>query len=124
MFVNEELAELSAALAAAERALAPGGRLVVIAFHSLEDRLVKTFLAARGRPPRGSRHQPEVAAAPPSFRLLTPRPVTPDAAETAANPRARSAKLRAAERTDAAPLDRMPPLPRLPNLADVMRGRS
>jgi 16S rRNA (cytosine1402-N4)-methyltransferase len=124
MFVNEELAELSAGLAAAERALAPGGRLVVIAFHSLEDRLVKTFLAARGRPPRGSRHRPEVAAAPPSLRLLTPRPVTPDAAETVANPRARSAKLRAAERTDAAPLDRMPQLPRLPNLADVMRGRS
>jgi 16S rRNA (cytosine1402-N4)-methyltransferase len=124
MFVNEELAELSAGLAAAECVLAPGGRLVVIAFHSLEDRLVKTFLAARGRPPRGSRHRPEVAAAPPSFRLLTPRPVTPDAAETAANPRARSAKLRAAERTDAAPLDQIPSLPRLPSLADVMRGRS
>ena len=124
MFVNEELAELSAGLAAAERVLAPGGRLVVIAFHSLEDRLVKTFLAVRARPPRGSRNQPEVAAAPPSFRLLTPRPVTPDAAETAANPRARSAKLRAAERTDAAPLDQMQQLPRVPSLADVMRGRS
>jgi 16S rRNA (cytosine1402-N4)-methyltransferase len=124
MFVNEELAELSAALAAAERVLAPGGRLAVIAFHSLEDRLVKTFLAARGRPPRGSRHRPEVAAPAQSFRLLTPRPVTPDAAEVAANPRARSAKLRAAERTDAAPLAQLPPLPRLPSLADVMRGRS
>jgi len=123
MFVNEELAELSAGLAAAECVLAPGGRLVVIAFHSLEDRLVKTFLAARGRPPRGSRHRPEVAAAPPSLRLLTPRPVTADAAETAANPRARSATLRAAERADAAPLDQLPPLPRLPDLADVMRGR-
>src|ERR1043166_5416034 len=121
MFVNDELAELSAALAAAERMLAPGGRLVVIAFHSLEDRVVKTFLAARARPSRGSRHRPEVAAAAPSFRLLTPRPVTPDAAETAANPRARSAKLRGAERTDAASLDQMPPLPRLPSLADVMR---
>jgi 16S rRNA (cytosine1402-N4)-methyltransferase len=123
MFVNEELNELSAALAAAERVLAPGGRLVVIAFHSLEDRLVKTFLAARARPPRGSRHRPEVEAPAPSFRLLTPRPLTPDAAETAANPRARSAKLRAAERTDAMPLAQMPPLPRLPRLADVMRGR-
>lgn len=124
MFVNEELAELSQALAAAERVLAPGGRLVVIAFHSLEDRLVKTFLSDRSKPPRGSRHQPEIAAPASSFRLLTPRPVTPDAAEVAANPRARSAKLRAAERTDAPPLDRMPPLPRLPRLADVMRGRS
>jgi len=123
MFVNEELAELSAALAAAERVLAPGGRLVVIAFHSLEDRLVKTFLTARGRPARGSRHRPEVAAPAPSFRLLTPRPVIPDAAETAANPRARSAKLRAAERTGAPPLASTPPLPRLPHLADVMRGR-
>jgi 16S rRNA (cytosine1402-N4)-methyltransferase len=123
MFVNEELSELSAALAAAERVLAPGGRLVVIAFHSLEDRLVKTFLAARARPPRGSRHRPEVEAPAPSFRLLTPRPVSPDAAESAANPRARSAKLRAAERTDAAPLAQMPPLPRLPRLADLMRGR-
>jgi len=123
MFVNEELSELSAALAAAERVLAPGGRLAVIAFHSLEDRLVKTFLSDRSKPPRGSRHLPEVAAPASSFRLLTSRPVTPDAAEVAANPRARSAKLRAAERTDAPPFDRMPPLPRLPTLADVMRGR-
>jgi 16S rRNA (cytosine1402-N4)-methyltransferase len=124
MFVNEELTELAAGLSAAERVLAPGGRLVVIAFHSLEDRLVKTFLAARARPPGGSRHRPEVAAAPSSFRLLTPRPVAPEPGEVAANPRARSAKLRAAERTDAAPLNQMPPLPRLPSLADVMRGRS
>jgi 16S rRNA (cytosine1402-N4)-methyltransferase len=124
MFVNEELAELSTALAAAERMLAPGGRLVVIAFHSLEDRVVKTFLTARGRPPRGSRHQPELPTLAPSFRLLTPRPITPEAGEIAANPRARSAKLRAAERTDALPLDQMPPLPRLPSLADVMRGRT
>ena len=124
MFVNEELSELSVALGAAERVLAPGGRLVVIAFHSLEDRLIKTFLSDRSKPPRGSRHQPEVTAPPSSFRLLTPRPVTPDATEIAANPRARSAKLRAAERTAAPPFDRMPPLPRLPGLADVMRGRS
>jgi 16S rRNA (cytosine1402-N4)-methyltransferase len=123
MFVNEELSELSAALAAAERVLVPGGRLVVIAFHSLEDRLVKTFLSDRSKPPRGSRHWPEVTAPPSSFRLLTPRPVTPDAAEVAANPRARSAKLRAGERTDAPPLDRMPPLPRLPSFGHVMRGR-
>ena len=124
MFVNEELDELTLALAAAERVLSPGGRLVVIAFHSLEDRLVKTFISDRSKPPRGSRHQPEVAAPPPSFRLLTPRPVSPDAAEVAANPRARSAKLRGAERTGAPPLKRMPPLPRLPQIAEVMRGRS
>ena len=124
MFVNEELAELSVGLAAAERVLAPGGRLVVIAFHSLEDRLVKTFLTARGRPARGSRHQPELATLAPSFRLLTPRPIAPDADEIAGNPRARSAKLRAAGRTDAPALDQMPPLPRLPSLAEVMRGRS
>ena len=123
MFVNEELSELGAALAAAERVLAPGGRLVVIAFHSLEDRLVKTFLSDRSKPPRGSRHQPEVTAPPSSFRLLTSRPVIPDADEIAANPRARSAKLRAAERTDAPPLERMPPLPRLPTLEVVLRGR-
>ena len=122
MFVNEELSELSEALAAAERVLAPGGRLVVIAFHSLEDRLVKTFLSDRSKPPRGSRHQPEVAAPAPSFRLLTAWPLIPDSAEVAANPRARSSKLRAAERTAAPPLDRMPPLPRLPSLGDVMRG--
>ena len=124
MFVNEELAELSAGLAAAERVLAPGGRLVVIAFHSLEDRVVKTFLTARGRPPRASRHRPETATVAQSFRLLTRRPIAPDAAEIAANPRARSAKLRAAERTEAPAFDQMPPLPRLPSLADVMRGRS
>ena len=105
------------------RVLAPGGRLVVIAFHSLEDRLVKTFLTARTRPPRGSRHLPETTAVAPSFRLLTSRPITPDATETAANPRARSAKLRAGERTDSAPLAQTPPLPRLPSLADVTRGR-
>src|SRR5262249_49430261 len=124
MFVNEELSERSMALAAAERVLAPGGRLVVIAFHSLEDRLVKTFVTDHSKPPRGSRHQPGVTAPASSFRLLTPRPLVPDAAEIAATPRARSAKLRAAERTDAPPIDRMPPLPRLPSLADVMRGRA
>jgi 16S rRNA (cytosine1402-N4)-methyltransferase len=123
IFVNEELWELAAALAAAERLLAPRGRLVVISFHSLEDRIVKTFLAARGRPPRGSRHRPDSAPVVPSFRLLLQRPATPDAAEIARNPRARSAKLRAAERTDAPPLSAAAPLPRLPSLEAVMRGR-
>ena len=101
IFVNEELAELAMALSAAEAVLKPGGRLAVVAFHSLEDRIVKTFLAERGRRRAGSRHLPEIESAPSSLRLLTPRPVTPDETEIAANPRARSAKLRAAERTDA-----------------------
>ena len=125
IFVNDELAELAAGLAAGERVLKPAGRLVVVAFHSLEDRIVKTFLAERSRVPAGSRHRPEIAAPPPSFRVLTRRPETPDTAEIAENPRARSAKLRAAERTNAAAsaaaIDRL--LPRLPSLADIMRGR-
>ncbi|HYS48333.1 MAG TPA: 16S rRNA (cytosine(1402)-N(4))-methyltransferase, partial [Xanthobacteraceae bacterium] len=88
-----------------------------------EDRIVKTFLA-RSRPAAGSRHRPDVAPAAPSFRLLMKRPVTPGENEIAANPRARSAKLRAAERTDAPPLPATPaPLPRLPTLDAVMRGR-
>ncbi|HET9904036.1 MAG TPA: 16S rRNA (cytosine(1402)-N(4))-methyltransferase RsmH [Xanthobacteraceae bacterium] len=123
MFLNREIDELAAALLAAESVLVPGGRLVVIAFHSLEDRIVKRFLAARSRPPAASRHQPAAAAAPASFRLLTNRPVVPDAAEVAANPRARSARLRAAERTDAPPSALgIEAVPSLPSLADVMKG--
>jgi 16S rRNA (cytosine1402-N4)-methyltransferase len=125
IFVNEELDELAAALAAAEVVLKPGGRLVVVSFHSLEDRIVKSFLVERGRPGGGSRHLPEPVRAAPSFRLLTGRPVTPEDAEIAANPRARSAKLRAAERTSAAPSGERPgpAFARLPTLADVLRGR-
>ena len=93
-------------------------------FHSLEDRIVKNFLGERGRAPAYSRHQPEMTVAPPTFRLLTRKPETPDEAEIAANPRARSAKLRAAERTAAAarntPVEAL--LPRLPSLADVHAG--
>jgi len=125
IFVNDELAELAFGLAAAERALKPAGRLVAVSFHSLEDRIVKTFLAERSRRPAGSRHRPEITAPPPTFRVLTPRPETPDASELAANPRARSAKLRAAERTDAparaGSVEHL--LPPLPKLADIMRGR-
>ena len=124
IFVNEELAELGAALAAAERILKAGGRLVVVTFHSLEGRIVKTFLAERSRTIGVSRHLPDVEAPAPTFRLLTKRPVAPDEAEIAGNPRARSAKLRAGERNEAPPraadLDVL--LPRLPALDDVMRG--
>ena len=125
IFVNDELGELAAALAAAERILKPSGRLAVVSFHSLEDRIVKTFLAERSRTAGVSRHLPDVAAPAPTFRLLTRRPVAPDDAETAANPRARSAKLRAAEREPAPPraLDLAALLPPLPALSDVVRGR-
>jgi 16S rRNA (cytosine1402-N4)-methyltransferase len=125
IFVNDELGELARGLAAAERALKPSGRLVAVAFHSLEDRIVKTFLTERSRAPAGSRHRPELQAAAPTFRALTRRPETPDDAEIAANPRARSAKLRAAERAAAPPRSAAIEylLPRLPSLTEVMRGR-
>jgi 16S rRNA (cytosine1402-N4)-methyltransferase len=125
MFVNDELGELAAGLAAAERMLKSGGRLVVISFHSLEDRIVKTFLAERGRLRAGSRHQPEAPKVEPSFATLTRKPVTADDDEVSRNPRARSAKLRAAERTAAAPIAGDPAklLPRLTALSDVMRQR-
>lgn len=101
--VNEELAELEAGLAAAERALKVGGVLCVVTFHSLEDRIVKTFLSVRaGKTPGGSRHAPPVqAGAAPSFQLLFNGAQAPSDAEMAANPRARSAKLRVAVRTAA-----------------------
>jgi len=121
IFVNQELDELHLALSASERALKPGGRLVVVSFHSLEDRIVKNFLVERGKAGGGSRHLPDIAQAAPSFQILTKRPVTPDDGEIAANPRARSAKLRAAERT-AAPAHLPAELPGWPVLADVMRG--
>src|SRR4051812_18354541 len=121
IFVNQELDELHLALSAAERVLKPGGRLVVVSFHSLEDRIVKNFLSERGKPGGGSRHLPEAERPAPSFRILTKRPLTPDEDELRANPRARSAKLRAAERTDA-PAAPPTALPAWPTLAKVMRG--
>jgi len=100
--VNDELGELVRALAAAEKVLKPGGRLVVVTFHSLEDRIVKRFFADRSRTePGGSRHAPIAAIAPATFALLTKGVDEADAGEIAANPRSRSAKLRAARRSDA-----------------------
>ena len=99
--VNDELGELDRGLAAAERLLKPRGRLAVVAFHSLEDRAVKRFLKARSGTARPSRHQPTAVAAPATFRLLHARALRPEAAELSRNPRARSARLRAAERLDA-----------------------
>ena len=101
--VNDELGELEAGLDAAERALVPGGRLAVVTFHSLEDRIVKAFFTERaGRRPSGSRHLPPSQKGPePTFALLFNGARAPSEAEVAANPRARSAKLRAGERTTA-----------------------
>jgi 16S rRNA (cytosine1402-N4)-methyltransferase len=103
IWVNDELGELARALLAAEALLPPGGRLVVVTFHSLEDRIVKQFMAMRtGRTPGMSRHLPAVTALPePSFRIVNSKPLIPSNEEIAANPRARSARLRAAERTEA-----------------------
>lgn len=101
--VNDELGELERGLAAAERLLSPGGRLAVVTFHSLEDRVVKTFLKERsGDLPSPSRHLPQVVSGPaPTFTLLGRKAVAAGAAEVARNPRSRSAKLRAAIRTEA-----------------------
>jgi 16S rRNA (cytosine1402-N4)-methyltransferase len=100
IYVNDELVELERGLAALPDLLAPGGRLVVVSFHSLEDRLVKRFLAEHGdRQARPSRHLPDLPAAQPAiFRRLHGGAIRPRPAEIAANPRARSARLRAAER--------------------------
>ncbi len=110
IYVNDELGELARALSAAERTLKPGGRLVVVTFHSLEDRIVKRFLQERaGKESRGSRHLPaqSVKFAAPSFEIVNSRPLTPSKAELEVNPRSRSARLRAAARTGAPswPLD-------------------
>ncbi|MBC8338140.1 MAG: 16S rRNA (cytosine(1402)-N(4))-methyltransferase RsmH [Rhodospirillales bacterium] len=104
IYVNDELGELERGLNAAETLLRPGGRLCVVSFHSLEDRQVKEFLkTASSTGPKPSRHLPPQAApeSEPTFRLLTRRVIKPSADETAQNPRARSARLRSAERTAA-----------------------
>lgn len=103
--VNDELGEIERALGQAVRLLAPGGRLVVVSFHSLEDRIVKRFMVeAAGRTPAPSRHDPRglMVRSAAGFRLLTAKAQRPSRAETEANPRARSARLRALERLHAA----------------------
>ena len=120
VYVNDELAELAGALAAAERILAPNGKLAVVTFHSLEDRIVKAFLNARAGTSASSRHQPERKALPATFQLLTKKVVSPSKEETATNPRSRSAKLRAAQRLQTPPRADEPlveSIARLPRLA-------
>lgn len=100
--VNDEYGELARGLEAAERALRPGGLLAVVSFHSVEDRMVKRFLQLRsGRAGLGNRYAPEAEETAPAFEMVTRKAVEPDAEELAANPRARSARLRVARRTDA-----------------------
>lgn len=124
IFVNDELGEISQALAAAEHCLKPGGRLAVVSFHSLEDRIVKQFLVDRSRVGGGSRHMPERVVPASSFAVLTRKPVVATETEVHRNPRARSAKLRVAERTDApAHPDRENVDPRLPRLDEFMVTR-
>ncbi|MCI4646140.1 MAG: 16S rRNA (cytosine(1402)-N(4))-methyltransferase RsmH [Hyphomonadaceae bacterium] len=103
IYVNDELGELARALTAAESMLVPGGRLVIVTFHSLEDRMVKQFFRERaGQQGAGSRHLPGKAVGPePSFELITRKAVEPGEVELNANPRARSSRLRAVRRTEA-----------------------
>lgn len=99
IFVNDELGQLVGGLRAAERLLKSAGRLVVVTFHSLEDRIVKRFFAGRSQTVAGgSRHQPERAITPATFKLISSKAIAPSAGEAERNPRARSAKLRAGER--------------------------
>jgi 16S rRNA (cytosine1402-N4)-methyltransferase len=121
VYVNNELGELVDALFAAERSLKPGGRLAVVAFHSLEDRIVKRFFADRSGRASGSRYLPEVNQAPEIFELVTRQAVSATEAEAELNPRARSAKLRAGIRTTAKPGKADQTIFDLPHLADIER---
>lgn len=125
IFINDELGELYRGLCAAERILKPGGRLIVVTFHSLEDRIVKAFLRRRSEAPaRGSRYQPESAASEfqGSFHLAKRGVVKPSVSELQENPRSRSAKLRAAVRTDVPAFARDDNLlPNVPSIHEVER---
>jgi 16S rRNA (cytosine1402-N4)-methyltransferase len=122
--VNDELSELVHGLSAAERLLMPGGRLVVVTFHSLEDRIVKQFFASRsGRGRAASRRLPgEPAEADPTFEVPRGQPIEASEAETSANPRSRSAKLRFGVRTSAPPRGRDESIEALARLP-ARRGR-
>jgi 16S rRNA (cytosine1402-N4)-methyltransferase len=117
IFINRELDELANALFAAEEILRPGGRLVVVSFHSLEDRIVKRFLADRAQEAGGSRHLPAVESKVLTFEMLKRGTVAPSHEEIEGNPRARSAKLRAAKREDVAPLLRDLKILGMPNFS-------
>ncbi|MGE0503022.1 MAG: 16S rRNA (cytosine(1402)-N(4))-methyltransferase RsmH [Rhizobiaceae bacterium] len=121
IFVNDELGELAAGLFAAERALKPGGRLAVVTFHSLEDRMVKQFFADRSGHRTGSRHMPVLEAVAPNFEAAKSLP--PSEAEVAANPRARSARLRTGVRTANPPRPADPSLFGLPRLPSIEQSR-
>lgn len=121
IFVNDELGELARALMAAERALKPGGRLVVVTFHSLEDRIVKRFIVDRSANAAGSRHLPEAMTRAPTFTSAG-KAVSPSDREVEANPRARSAKLRAAVRTNAPARAEDLSIFGLPRLPDASKG--
>jgi len=125
VYVNDELGELARALLAAERILKPGGRLVVVTFHSLEDRMVKRYFADRAGGSAGSRHLPETHVRLPSFTPAVKGAVGPTAEEEERNPRARSAKLRASIRTENPPLEddlSLFGLPKLPETNELARS--
>lgn len=118
--VNDELRQLVDGLAAAERALKPGGKLAVVTFHSIEDRIVKRFLADRASlGGGGSRHAPKAADRQPTFILTPKKAIGPDDEELSQNPRARSAKLRVATRTDVPASAVDPSVLGLPKLPEV-----
>ncbi|ASY63707.1 rRNA small subunit methyltransferase H [Sinorhizobium sojae CCBAU 05684] len=121
IFVNDELGELANALFAAERVLKPGGRLVVVTFHSLEDRIVKAFFQDRAGKAGGSRHMPMVAARVATFTPVGKSMIAASDEEASRNPRARSAKLRAGIRTEAPSPGSDPSIFNLPELASLAR---